>query len=126
MAIAIRNGGTSDHEGSGNAWMPRDPRQHFNGFDMCPTPLLTLLHVSPLPLWLGLRDFTLTIFASNQHLDPSEKRTANSYSLPTPFFPFHKASNFVKHMKTNKTLTYLDLSHNLIGSQVRMVTSVFV
>eukprot|EP00752_Nemacystus_decipiens_P013634 g12087.t1 len=27
------------------------------------------------------------------------------------------ASNFVKHMKTNKTLTYLDLSHNLIGSQ---------
>ncbi len=31
-----------------------------------------------------------------------------------------KASNFVKHMKANKTLTYLDLSHNLIGSQVRV------
>ncbi|CAM9155601.1 unnamed protein product, partial [Hapterophycus canaliculatus] len=28
-----------------------------------------------------------------------------------------EASNFVKHMKANKTLTYLDLSHNLIGSQ---------
>ncbi|CAM9877744.1 unnamed protein product [Scytosiphon promiscuus] len=28
-----------------------------------------------------------------------------------------EAANFVKHMKANKTLTYLDLSHNLIGSQ---------
>eukprot|EP00903_Cladosiphon_okamuranus_P020889 g19182.t1 len=28
-----------------------------------------------------------------------------------------EASNFVKHMTSNKTLTYLDLSHNLIGSQ---------
>lgn len=33
-----------------------------------------------------------------------------------------KASNFVKHMKANKTLTHLDLSHNLIGSQVRTCT----
>ncbi|CAM9396635.1 unnamed protein product [Pylaiella littoralis] len=28
-----------------------------------------------------------------------------------------EASNFVKHMKANKTLTHLNLSHNLIGSQ---------
>lgn len=30
-----------------------------------------------------------------------------------------QAANFVKNMKTNTTLTYLDISHNLIGSQVK-------
>lgn len=64
---------------------------------------------------LGSETYHLMIFALNHHLNPSQFRISN----PAHLFPFPKASNFVKHMKTNKTLTYLDLSHNLIGSQVR-------
>ena len=77
-------------------------------------------HASPLPLWRHLRHTALCVYC----MEPTPRSFAITCHYPCPLprslsFHLSKASNFVKHMKTNKTLTYLDLSHNLIGSQVR-------